>query len=632
MKSKVLPDRIRKLSAFAVVYERSSTPLEPGVLERAMERLKHRGPDGSDVLQAGNAALGHWHFWTTPEEVGERQPLEVKGLPFKIVFDGRLDNRADLLGALNLNHADVNRISDAALTLRAYDRWGKDCFARFIGEYALAILDEARRELVCARDALGDRSLFYASRGTRLVVASEPWAVAGADGSAEELNENAVAHYFALKANEGGQTLFKNVYELPPAHAMTVSASGIHSWRYWQPDPAVKLRGKSDREYAEGFLPLLEESIRCRLRSNYVPALLMSGGLDSTSVACLASRMFAPNPLATLSYVFDELPECDERRYIELVKAQAGIRSIQVPCDDLWPYKNLQDWPRNPNQPDGNTYRMVIERTYQHARQAGLRVLLTGTYGDELYDGDEDWLSDLLAEGRLRDAAREIRLHLRYAGLGRTWESAYLRRAALRVLQTVPGGKQLLGPVLNRRRTRHKRTSPAWLTPFSASNLSADQSQLDPAFELRASLLGIMTAEDCVIETYYTSRYGLELRHPYRDRRLVEYVLSLPAHQLYYHGQYKHVLRTAMQGILPEPIRVRSRPTTLLTLLARGVEREKEVLRRHVQDPAASWRKFVRADWLLERWDIPVTRETDGAAAVVPWLCVSYATWVASLF
>ena len=202
------------MSAFAVIYERSNAPVEPGALERVMERLGHRGPDGSTVLMAGHAALGHWHFWTTPEEIGEKQPLGLDGMPFQIVLDGRLDNRPELFVKLNINSAEGSRLSDAALILHAYARWGERCFEFFIGEYALVILDERRGELLCARDSLGDRTLFYSFKGTRLVVASEPWAVAGADGSDVELNEIAVAYYFALKTPEDGQTVFKNIQEL----------------------------------------------------------------------------------------------------------------------------------------------------------------------------------------------------------------------------------------------------------------------------------------------------------------------------------------------------------------------------------------------------------------------------------
>jgi asparagine synthase (glutamine-hydrolysing) len=609
------------LSAIVVIYERANTPVESGVLARVMNRLTHRGPDGSHTLCSSHAVMGHLHFWVTPEEVEEQQPLELGDLPFKIVLDGRLDNRSDLISKLNLNAAHGKLLSDAALMLRAYERWGADCVEHFIGEFALVIRDERRAELFCARDALGDRTLFYSFKGTRLVVASEAWAVAGADGLEAELNESALAHYFALQANEDGQTLFKNVYELLPAHTMLVNASGVHLKRYWQPDATVSLRGRSDQEYAEGFRALLEESVQCRLRSATPPAVLMSGGLDSTSVACLAARSIAPKTLTTLSYFFDELPDCDERRYIKTIQARYGIRSIQIPCDDLWPYKNLQDWPRNPNQPDGNAYRLVMERAYQLAAQSDLRVLLTGTYGDELYDGEEDWLADLIVDKRFREAGHELIRHLRYAGLLPTLKSGYLRRSARRLLNAVPGGKKLRG---------YRGNLPAWLTSYSASQLGNGADPRQPVHETRSSITSLETASDCTHEIIHASRHGLELRHPYRDRRLVEYVLSLPAHQLYNHGQYKHVLRTAMPGILPDAIRTRSRPTTLLSLMARGVEREKKVLQSHVQDPAAAWRKYVRVDWLMERWNIPVTLETDGIQTVIPWLCISFSGWHSS--
>lgn len=605
-----------------MVYERSNIPVDPIVLERVMKRLHHRGPDGHDVCMTVHFAMGHWHFWTTPEEVGERQPLELVGLPFKVVMDGRLDNRPELIVGLNINPLEGSQISDAALVLHAYGRWGQDCFKHFIGEFALVILDQRRGEMLCGRDPLGNRTLFYSNKGTRIVVASEPWAAAGADGSTEELNEKAVACYFALEVTDDGQTLFRNVYELLPAHAMLVNSTGQYFWRYWEPDLSVRIRGKSDQEYAEGFLSLLEESVRCRMRANTPAGVLMSGGLDSTSVACLAARMMAPKPLTTISYVFDELPECDERNYIEMVKEKWGIHSIQLPCDDLWPYQNLQDRPRSPNLPDSSLYRMVKERAYQRAGQEGLRVLLTGDFGDELYDGEENWLEDLLIERRLREAIHEVNLHLRYTGLRQTWGSSFMRRVASRMFLAIPLMKQFLI-----RRLKQRQSTPVWLTPFAASSLYVDNPQLDPVFESRNNLLGTATANDCAQASYYTSRLKLELRHPYRDIRLVDYVLRLPAYQLYYHGQYKHVLRTAMQGILPEAIRTRSTPTSLRTLLERGKERERNVLRTQVFFSDIVWEKYVRTDWLMEHWENPIGMETDIFDVLVPWLCVTFASW-----
>jgi asparagine synthetase B (glutamine-hydrolysing) len=168
------------------------------------------------------------------------------------------------------------------------------------------------------------------------------------------------------------------------------------------------------------------------------------------------------------------------------------------------------------------------------------------------------------------------------------------------------------------------------LTPFSVGALSETETGLNPAFEQRDNLLGIYAAWDCSSEIFNASRHALELRHPYRDRRLVEFVLSLPAYQLYYRGLYKYILRMAMQDILPDTIRTRYQPTSLLSLFLRGIERKKRFLEASIQDPDASWRKFVRADWLLKRWNFPDTPDKDGPQVLVPWLCISYEAWYKS--
>jgi asparagine synthase (glutamine-hydrolysing) len=606
-----------------VVYDPSNTPVDPSVLERVMARLSQRGPDGRDGCLTGQAALGHWHFWTTPEEVGERQPLALAGLPFKIVLDGRLDNRLELSAELRFNPAEEKSLSDAALILHAYDRWGEHCFQHFIGAFALVIWNERSGELLFARDALGDRTLFYSWKGTRLVIASEPWAAAGADGSGTELNESAVAHNFALRVAEEGQTLFKNVYEVAPAHAMLVNASGQRTWCYWQPDPSKRVRYNSDEEYAEEFRGLLEQSVRCRMRATTPVGVLMSGGLDSGSVACLAARMLQPQPLTTISYVFDELAECDERRYIETVKEKWSIHSIQIPCDDAWPLKDWTHWPSNPNHPEGNPYRMLKERAYERAHTEGLRVLFTGAFGDELYDGEEDWLADLLAEGRWQEAGRELKSHLEYAGLLQTLGSDYVRRTGRRLLNRLPGGRRVL--------SRKPGPAPDWLTPFAAGQLSKDKVELEPAFERKKNTLGRWAAADCSYEIPNANRHALELRHPYRDRRLVEFVLTLPAYQLYNHGLYKHILRVAMQGILPEAIRTRDQPTYLGPLYLRGFVREKKVQQACFQDSAAGWRRFVSVDWLSGHWKRLFSLVDRRSDVLVPWLCMTYELWSKSL-
>ncbi len=167
------------MSAFAIIYS-PALSVNTEQLDSIMPRLSHRGPDGKDTHYTKYAVMGHWHFWTTPEEIGEKQPLEVKGLPFIITFDGRLDNRAELFKKLNIPAEEGKTLSDAVLTLYAYKKWEEKTPEHFIGEFAFAILDEDKKQLFCARDHLGDRTLFYANQGEQTIIASEPWAVAGA--------------------------------------------------------------------------------------------------------------------------------------------------------------------------------------------------------------------------------------------------------------------------------------------------------------------------------------------------------------------------------------------------------------------------------------------------------------------
>ncbi len=603
------------MSAFAVVYERLNSSADPIMLERVLGRLQHRDVDGRDVFVLGNVAMGHIHFWTTPEEVGERQPLAIKDEPFRIVFDGRIDNRDELFLKLNLQPDEGNLLSDAQLMLHAYARWNENCFKFFVGEFSLVIFDEINNQLVCARDHLGDRTLFYTTQDTQVVIASEPWAVAGVNNSKPDLNEKAIAHYFALQATEDGQTFFNNVYELLPAHVMTIDVLSQRMIRYWKPDMHKKIRYKTDEEYAEHFRKLLEESVRCRMRSNAPVGVLMSGGLDSTSVACLAARMKTPQQLTTISFVFDELADCDEREYINAVKEQWQTHSIQIPCDDAWTYKGWESWKRNPNQPEGNPYRLVKERVYQRASHEGLRVLLTGGFGDHLYDGLENWLLDLILDNRIKQAVQGVLYNIRNFGVRQALKAPSARRLARFILDKIPVGRYL----------HAKHTSRVWLTSFSLENINPKP--VDRAFEDKHNLLGLPAAKSSTGEIYNANRYKLELRHPYRDRRLIEFILAVPAYQLYFCGVYKYILRSAMQGILPEIIRIRRQKTSLVSLLSRGIEREKNSLQELLQAPNARWRKFVEASWLLPRWNVQITPDTDGPQALIPWLCLSFEAW-----
>lgn len=613
------------MSAFAVIYDRSGGLLEPSLLGRVMERLSHRGPDGQGTFVSGPLAIGHWHFWTTPEEVGEHQPLRVDGLPFILVFDGRLDNREELFAALSISAEEGRTLSDAALTLRAYAAWGQPCVEHFVGEYALVLFDERQHSLFCARDHLGDRTLFYALQGNRVIVASEPWAVLGACNHEPELNDFAVTQYFARTLNSYGQTFFKGVAELLPAHVLIVSERNLRLNQYWSVDFEKKLRYKTDEEYSQHLLFLLAESIKCRLRATTPAGVLMSGGLDSTSIAALAARQIAPQRLTTISAVFDELPDIDERVYIESVKEHWQINSIQIPGDNLWPYKNWANWPHNPNGPLDFLYRLLIEKVYSETHTHGLRVLFTGDFGDHLFGLSAHWLADYLLDFNLFGAIRESAWHLRQKGFPPSLLLRYLRPFFRRAVDFFPGLEKAL---------RQRIQPPSWLTPVASAHFLAHASHPRRLEERLGSMISTKIAGYASGETFYASRHDIEIRTPYRDRRLVEFFVTLPAYQLYYRDMSKFILRNAMRNLLPEMVRTKDKwVTSFVPLAVRGFERERPFLKAVFENEDAAWRRYVRGDWLDRQWQSYLTNPgAPGARPPVFWMCVAFETWHQNLF
>lgn len=607
------------MSGFAVIFQRDSSPVDPLVMEAIMARLAHRGPDGSDILYRPGVALGHQHFWATPEERDERQPLaDLAGL-VHILFDGRLDNRPELLAALDLDTPEGRKTSDAALALQAYRQWGNHAVQRLMGPFALVIYNPIERRILCARDPLGDRTLFYYLDPHLLVVASEPYALLAHPYISGELDEVSLALYFTRSTPGDGRTFFANVTELLPAHVLAVDPAQTRTWQYWQPDLQRRLHYRSDAEYAEHFFSLLQESIRARLRSPYPPAVLMSGGLDSTPIAALAAGQLT-NPLTTISYVFDELPQCDEREYIAELTNRYATRPFYVMGDTAWTLHDWPAWPWNPNQPDRDPTRWLTERSLQTAQANGIQALLTGRFGDHLYHGWEDWLADLLAEWRLAESARAAAAILGQHGLAGAWQTPAIRRL----------GRRLLGQFLPRGNSH----PPAWLTPTAAAHYlaHAEQSHRTQPPSIRQAqsdlVLGLDAARGASGEIFHASRYDVDLRYPFRDLRLVNFLLSLPAHQLYRQGISRPILRNALTGRLPEKIRLRQGKTNLEALVLRGLlDREWPTLADGLAAPDALWRHFVR----LEGFRVHPLSERRAALSsselVTLWQCLALEAW-----
>ena len=405
-----------------------------------------------------------------------------------------------------------------------------------LGDFAFLVWDSRRGAVFAARDALGTRGLNFFINDNIAVFGSEIAHVLQHPDVPREINDRKIVEYLANVRCEKEETYYRAILALPPGHCMTVTGDKVTKWCFWSPDETKRIRYSSDEEYAEHYLELLTEAVRCRMRSVGQIGVSLSGGLDSTPIAAILAN-FLPTArpeqasLKSYSYAFDRLAECDERRYIEPLVARYGIDATYVPCDDLWTFRNFERWPALRDVVFYDAFAWLPDAVRKSAAAAGCRLLFAGYYGDTLFDLGRFWLGDLLCRRsglrsvvgpRLRPGfgpnLSELKTQIFILSPSRL-RSRYLARRSRRVGQTYP----MLHPSLIRN-TRLEE----WIADETLAGGTCDRE-----FASRYGLLDIdRIAEGLSAIRVLYDEHRLELVQPYLDRRLVEFVLSVPGEQL----------------------------------------------------------------------------------------------------
>jgi asparagine synthase (glutamine-hydrolysing) len=603
------------VSGLALVADLEGRPVDPGALRVLLEAQAHRGPDGSCVRSCGFAALAHLDHATTALPQPGAQPVVDDDLI--LALDGRLDEPDALARLLEVPTGE--QLSDARLLLRAYRCWGVDGFARAIGSYAAIVVETRQRRVVLARDALGVRTLYYAVAGSRLWAASEDSALVALPGlgGVDELDEERVVRFLATEPGRPGGTFFSKVREVPAAHVVVYEADRAEpeSRCYWRPGDTCRhdARGRSEREWTDLLRERLDAAVESAMRGPAVPAVMLSGGLDSGSVAALASKRLAAAgrpPLRAFSWTFDELPACDERAFVRGHVEKWNVQVEEIPGDALGPLSDLSSYLLTPARPGANAFRPLKQHLYRRAASAGDRVLLSGATGDSMYIGaDRGWMRSAVREARYGLLAREGWRHIREA---RWWA---LRRGLTGLF---------LPHRAVRRRTAFERWP--WLEP-DARRLLDERLEVPHRVDRRwQALVGPRAAEGTAGEDELAAREGIEVRDPYRDRRLVELSLLLPDHLLFRGGVFKYVLRRAMSDDLPPAVRDRRSTSTLFPLFVRGMLEGRDSMRRLMEEERA-WSRYVRPEWVERAWlDLPKGRLRP-IETVALWSTIAFTLW-----
>ena len=297
-------------------------PPEDGTIRAMMDALAHRGPDAEGTWGDHFVTLGHTRLSIIDLDARSNQPM-IDGLGRVIVFNGEMYNYRDLRAELEHRYA-FRTESDTEVVLAAYDAWGEDCVRRFNGDWALAIYDPSAREVFLSRDRVGVKPLYWAFHGGRFVFASEVRALAAA-GVAGAVPRRRLITFIVRGENEPGQwTMLRDVEALLPGCSMTVRADGSYAMtRYWSESDVFSAEVEPDFEAAvDQYAEVFEDSVRLRLHADVPVGVCLSGGVDSSLIAAVASRL-SEHPVATFSGVAPGF-ESDEGPFSDAVAAHCG--------------------------------------------------------------------------------------------------------------------------------------------------------------------------------------------------------------------------------------------------------------------------------------------------------------------
>jgi asparagine synthase (glutamine-hydrolysing) len=641
------------MSAIAALYYLDGQPVESADLQRLKACLKHRGLDGEGEWSEGELGLVHQMLWTTPESLNERLPLLNAAGNLVISADARLDNREELSRALNLNQRQESEIGDSQLILAAYEKWGENCPEKLLGDFVFAIVNLQNRSLFCARDHFGIKHFYYYYNAHRLfALASEIKALLSLAEVPQELNELAVADHLLPVYADKVQTFYKDIFRLPAGHCLTVSPRGMTLRRYYHPDLDYELKLGSNEEYAEAFREVFTRAVDSRLRSAFPIASMLSGGLDSSSISCVAADLLAQagrSPLLTFSGIWPSMAELDaksdERRYMKAAIAKGGFATNYVQADLLSP---LTDWQKMLWHFDGalSAPNMYLDwAIFKAANQQGARVLLGGTDGDTTVSYGYEDLSEYARRGRWVKLLREARALCRQMPRRGHRMKKLVWDESLKPLipETARRGWRMLRgrPATNQSPKTYWRNRP--INPAFSSRIDLQQRFRD--LQNRSFPVKAKSREEhwhsinygqwsYILETFEkgAAAFSVETRYPFFDRRLIEFCLALPPGQKLQNGWTRSILRRAMTGILPPEIQWRQDKGSLsIGVMVNLLKRERETLEGSLVQETALIRDYIdlpSLKALYEKYKENPMRHEDNSFTLI--LIVNLSLWLQS--
>jgi asparagine synthase (glutamine-hydrolysing) len=581
------------MSVQAGIWNFHGEPVHGEFLLGVSAALRDYAPDGERTFFDQTISMLYMPFHTTSESRLEHQP-HLSGGGCVITWDGRLDNREDLITELSYDRKDDK--TDVSLVATAFDQWGEKCFTKFIGDWGLSIWDTNRKQLILARDYIGVKHLFYYWKPGRVIWCNHlaPLALCGDKFT---LCDEYVAGYLAAWP-DGHLTPYREIGSVPPGSFVRIRDGKVTTHTYWTLNTHHRTRYKTDAEYEEHYRNLFTQAVTRRLRTDSPVLADLSGGFDSSSIVCMADDIIARKHsvlprLDTFSFYDSTEPQDDDLSYLSKVEEKRGKTGFHVDLRSSggslsFEYGRFLACPEYWHRAEAKA--ALEEICGRH----GYRVLLSGVGGDDVNGQGLDprsQMADLILELHPVELAKQLT----------EWSLLIRTRPWIQLLlQTV---LQLMPLFVRTRFTKQANAEP-WMNHKFGRKFRICARQLDAimgawfirpiARDAKQNVAALSRQMSC------TAPSIIEKRYPYLDQNLLEFLKTIPVEQLLRPGQRRLLMRRALANILPAQILTRKTKAGPARCYSVALEKHWDKVEGLLASPISSRLGYVDRDALYK--------------------------------
>lgn len=586
----------------------TNTPVNQDLFKKSIDELSVFKACSRETSVHETECFGQVYFGPSTKKT-----LSGENSNLILLSDAAIYNTQELNNLLNLAEKTLD---PDVIIYKAYEKWGKDCVNYLIGDFAFAIWNKETQELFCVRDHLGVKPLNYYYDESCFVFSSDVSAIVCQSDLNLSVDQRQIADTLSIVKSEKNRTTYSEIKKLPPGHSLSWKKGKLTLEKYWDLKPQQTIQ-KKDVEIIAEFKSMLEESVLCRTKSHKYIGSELSGGVDSSSIAALASKFV---PLKTFSHILpDHLigkihPFKDEREFIHLLGDFCNISERHFITSEVSLLNTLKQHVKDFKNLSQQNFGIFSDQLYKKAEEQNIEVLLSGFGGDEVVTSKS---ASYLTELAKNKQWEEIKIDLKNQYPSQT--VFFKKYFKLRLKDLFPALKRL-------------RFKTAWWKP-KYNNLA-----LNKDFEKNAKIkkryfeyyqnMQTHSLQERNIErithphvsqrleycSLIARKYGVEYRYPLLDIRLIEYYLAIPPRLKARNGIGRYIMRKAIEGIVPPKIQWRTDKSgaTIPTVFMRMMRDENEIadlIERARTNPLV--RKYIDLD-KYEQWYDKLRRRSEG--------------------